>query len=70
MRSPSNTSVSVATDKPKLTVYVEPAVNDALQTEADKERRSKSQMAALLIEEALRARGHEFSSSSESQKEE
>jgi hypothetical protein len=58
----SNTSVSVATDKPKLTVYVESAVNEALQTEADDERRSKSQMAALLIEEALRARGYQFES--------
>jgi hypothetical protein len=60
MRSPSNTSVSVATDKPKLTVYVEQPVNDALQQVADDERRSKSQMAALLIEEALKARGYQF----------
>jgi hypothetical protein len=62
MRSPSNTSVSVATDKPKLTVYVEQPVNDALQQVADDERRSKSQMAALLIEEALKARGYQFKS--------
>jgi hypothetical protein len=61
MRSPTTPDVSVPTDKPKLTVYVETDVHESLGKEATKERRSMSQMAALLIEEALRARGYDFS---------
>lgn len=50
----------VATKKPKLTAYVEEGVDKAIDREASKERRSRSQMVALLIEEALRARGYGF----------
>ncbi|PSB17532.1 ribbon-helix-helix protein, CopG family [Phormidesmis priestleyi ULC007] len=62
---------SVATKKPKLTAYVEEGVDKAIDREAAKERRSRSQMVALLIEEALKARGYEFptDSSLESQDE-
>lgn len=52
---------SMATKKPQVTAYVSDDVNSALDQEASKERRSRSQMAALLIEEALKARGHQFS---------
>ena len=51
---------SVATKKPKLTAYVEEGVDKAIDREAAKERRSRSQMVALLIEEALKARGYKF----------
>lgn len=48
----------VATKKPQVTVYVTGEVNAALDKVAGDERRSRSQMAALLIEEALKARGY------------
>lgn len=50
----------VTTKKPKLTAYVEEAVDQAINQEAAKERRSRSQMIALLIEEALQRRGYQF----------
>lgn len=56
----SNGQESVATSKPKLTAYVDEPVNQAIDREAAKERRSRSQMIALLIEEALKARGYHF----------
>lgn len=62
----SSEQESVATSKPKLTAYVEEAVNQAIDKEASKERRSRSQMIALLIEEALKARGHTFNDQSSS----
>jgi hypothetical protein len=49
---------SVVTKKPKLTAYVDEVVDQAIDQEAKKERRSRSQMIALLIEEALQARGY------------
>lgn len=49
---------SMATKKPQVTVYVADEVNTALDQAAASERRSRSQMAALLIEEALKARGY------------
>ena len=48
----------VATKKPQVTVYVRDEVNEALDKAALKEQRSRSQMAAVLIEEALRAKGY------------
>lgn len=48
----------MATKKPQVTVYVTDEVNAALDKAAGNERRSRSQMAALLIEEALIARGY------------
>lgn len=47
----------MVTKKPQVTVYVTDEVNAALDKVAGDERRSRSQMAALLIEEALIARG-------------
>lgn len=49
----------VATKKPKLTAYVSEWVDRAIDQVATQERRSRSQMIALLIEEALKARGYE-----------
>jgi hypothetical protein len=51
-------SNEMATKKPQVTVYVRDEVNEALDKAALKEQRSRSQMAAVLIEEALRARGY------------
>lgn len=48
----------VATKKPQVTVYVSDEVNVALDKASVDERRSRSQMAALLIEEALTERGY------------
>jgi hypothetical protein len=48
----------MATKKPQVTAYVSDEVNGALDKAASDERRSRSQMAALLIEEALIARGY------------
>jgi hypothetical protein len=50
----------VATSKPKITAYVDEAIDRAVDGEAAKERRSRSQMVAILIEEALLARGYQF----------
>jgi predicted transcriptional regulator len=51
-------STGMPTKKPQVTVYVRDEVNAALDAAALKERRSRSQMAAVLIEEALQARGY------------
>lgn len=51
---------SVATKKPKLTAYVSEAIDQAIDREASKERRSRSQMVELLLEEALKQRGYTF----------
>jgi len=48
----------MATKKPQVTAYVRDQVNDALDKAALKDQRSRSQMAAILIEEALKARGY------------
>jgi predicted transcriptional regulator len=48
---------SMATKKPQVTTYVADEVNTALDKAAMKEQRSRSQMAAVLIKEALIARG-------------
>lgn len=50
-------STGMPTKKPQVTVYVRDEVNAALDAAALKERRSRSQMAAVLIEEALQTRG-------------
>lgn len=50
-------AAGMATKKPQVTVYVRDDVNEALDKVASKEQRSRSQMAAVLLEEALRARG-------------
>lgn len=55
----------MATKKPKVTAYLGDEVNKALDQESAKERRSRSQMVALLLEEALRARGYELTSETE-----
>jgi hypothetical protein len=52
---------SVATSKPKINAYVSEETNKALEREMVKERRSKSQMVEILLEEALTCRGYEFS---------
>lgn len=49
---------SVATSKPKINAYVSEPINQAIEAEMAKERRSKSQMIELLLEEALKARGY------------
>jgi len=49
---------TVATKKPQVTVYVNPEVNEALDRAASEDQRSRSQMAAVLLEEALRSRGY------------
>lgn len=49
---------SMATKKPQVTTYVRDEVNAALDRAALDDQRSRSQMAALLIEEALKARGY------------
>ncbi len=49
---------TVATKKPQVTVYVRDDVNAALDQAASDDQRSRSQMAAILIEEALKARGY------------
>jgi hypothetical protein len=51
----------VATNKPKINAYVGEEINKAIEAEMAKERRSKSQMVELLLEEALKARGYQFS---------
>jgi hypothetical protein len=57
---------SVATSKPKINAYVNDEINKAIEAEMSKERRSKSQMVELLLEEALRARGYQFSQPTQS----
>jgi len=52
----------VATKKPKLTAYVDEAIDQAIDQEAAKERRSRSQMVEILIEEALKQRGYTLAS--------
>jgi hypothetical protein len=49
---------SMATDKPQVTVYTPPGVMQALDRLCKIDRRSRSLMAAILIEEALIARGY------------
>lgn len=51
-------SSEMVTKKPQVTVYVGDEVNAALDHAAKKEHRSRSQMAAVLLEEALRTRGY------------
>jgi predicted transcriptional regulator len=53
-----STNGRMATKKPQVTVYVTDEVNAALDLVAVDQRRSRSQMAALLIEESLKARGY------------
>ncbi|MBW4578665.1 MAG: hypothetical protein KME42_03710 [Tildeniella nuda ZEHNDER 1965/U140] len=55
-----STNGSVATNKPKLNAYVGEEINQAIEKEMAAERRSKSQMVELLLEEALKARGYTF----------
>lgn len=55
----------VPTNKPKINAYIDPEVNDAIEKEARKEVRSKSQMIALLLKQALEARGYQFSEEEE-----
>ena len=54
----SGNGQTVATKKPQVTAYVRDDVNTALDNAASDDQRSRSQMAALLIEEALIARGY------------
>lgn len=54
----TSTNQAMATKKPQVTAYVAEEVNTALDKAAADDRRSRSQMAAVLIEEALRARGY------------
>jgi predicted transcriptional regulator len=50
------TAQTVPSDRPRVTVRLEPEVADKLEALAERERRSKSQMAEILIEEAIKAR--------------
>lgn len=52
-----NTSNNVPAKIPRVTVYISEAVKAALEQLAFSERRTNSQMAAILLEEALKARG-------------
>jgi hypothetical protein len=60
-----STNGFVATNKPKINAYVSEEINKAIEAEMAKERRSKSQMVELLLEEALKARGYPFSQDGE-----
>lgn len=51
---------SVATSKPKINAYINKEINQAIDKEAGKEWRSKSQMIELLLKESLEARGYRF----------
>lgn len=53
---------SIPSQKPKLTTYLDEEVLEALDAETAKERRSRAQMMALLIEQALKDRGYKFKS--------
>lgn len=56
----TNSHETVPTNKPKINAYVNDEINQAIEREMAKERRSKSQMVELLLEEALKARGYQF----------
>lgn len=56
----TNGDGTVATNKPKINAYVNEEINQAIEKEMARERRSKSQMVELLLEEALKARGYKF----------
>jgi hypothetical protein len=56
---------SVATNKPKINAYVSEEINQAIEKEMAKERRSKSQMVELLLEEALQSRGYRVAQNAE-----
>lgn len=58
-------SATVATKKPRINTYVNDEVDAAVEKEMFKERRSKSQMVEILLEEALRARGYVLKEKSE-----
>jgi hypothetical protein len=55
-----NSDETVATNKPKINAYVSDEINQAIEKEMARERRSKSQMVELLLEEALKARGYQL----------
>lgn len=55
----------VATNKPKINAYVSEEINQAIEKEMAKERRSKSQMVELLLEEALQSRGYRVAQNAE-----
>jgi hypothetical protein len=48
----------LATKKPRVATYVEPWVDRAIDEEAAKQRRSRSAMVALLLEEILSQKGY------------
>lgn len=52
------TTDQVPSKKPKLTTYVGEKVDRLIEQEARKESRSKSQMIAVLVKQALAARGY------------
>lgn len=56
----TNSDGTVATNKPKVNAYVSEEINQAIEREMARERRSKSQMVELLLEEALKARGYQL----------
>ncbi|MDX2239095.1 MAG: hypothetical protein NW224_00250 [Leptolyngbyaceae cyanobacterium bins.302] len=53
-----NTSNTVPAKIPRIAVYISEEVKTDLEKLAFSERRSTSAMAAILIEEALKARGY------------
>lgn len=63
-------STTVATKKPRINTYVNDEVDAAVEKEMFKERRSKSQMVEILLEEALRARGYVLKEQTEQSSEE
>lgn len=56
----TNSDETVATNKPKINAYVSDEINQAIEKEMARERRSKSQMVELLLEEALKTRGYQL----------
>lgn len=56
---------AVATNKPKVNAYLDRELHEALEKEARKQIRSKSQMISLLLKEALKSRGYVFTEEDE-----
>ncbi len=56
----STNGESLATSKPRINAYVNEEIDQAIEKEMARERRSKSQMVEILLEDALKARGYQF----------
>ncbi len=60
-----STPKDITTSKPKFSVYVSPELQAAIVREAKKERRSRSKILEILLEEALKVRGYRFTISAD-----